>query len=97
MDTKLPTIKKTNPLFIQIFIIALGLVAGYLIYSQFLGGGAVMIQPPSTGGNDLAKFKDVGSFDFDFLKSDSLKSLKVLGEVPVQPGVTGKQDLFAPF
>jgi hypothetical protein len=82
---------------IPIAIIVLGVVAGYLFYSMSIKGSAAEIPPPVVAPNDvLSKFKEL---DLDFSIFDDLrfKSLKIFGESPVQPGQTGRADIFAPF
>ena len=79
----------------------LGLVVvfavGYLYYSQFIQPAQLPIGPgPLSERDDLTMFKDL-TIDFSILDDARLKSLKVFGESPVKPGVTGKRDIFAPF
>ena len=79
----------------------LGLVVafavGYLYYSQSIQPAQLPIGPvPLSERDDLTVFKDL-TIDFSILDDTRLKSLRVFGESPVKPGVTGKRDLFAPF
>lgn len=89
-------VSKTSPV-ITIAIIALGFIAGYFYYSQALQNPPPPVQPINISADDsLAKFKDL-KFNFSILDDEKFKALKILGESPVQPGVKGKTDLFAPF
>ena len=86
---------KQSPIILWAIVI-FGIVAGYLYYSQVLKQ-VVPLQPPTIpAGDTLAKFKDV-KFDFSIFNDARFKALQVIGEYPVQPGATGKADLFAPF
>ena len=87
----------TSSLLIQILVIFLGVIIGYLIYSQLLIARQPSVPATQQNTDNLTKFSNPSGFDFDFLNHASFKSLKLLGETPVQPGVTGKTDLFAPF
>ena len=70
---------------------------GYLYYSQSIQPSQLPINPPPlTTKDDLTMFKDL-TIDFSILDDRRFKSLKIFGESPVKPGVTGKRDPFAPF
>jgi len=79
-------------------IITLGFIAGYFYYAQIGAEPEAKIPPAAAASLDtaLSKFKDLklNFGPFDDLK---FKSLRVFGESPVQPGATGKQDLFSPI
>jgi hypothetical protein len=77
-------------------IIALGIIAGYLFFSLTIQGGEMGIPPPVLTDDSLSKFKDI-SLDFSIFDDARFKSLKTFGESPVQPGPTGRADIFAPF
>lgn len=79
-----------------LLIILIGLVGGYVVYSQWISPmQAVIPPPPVSNQDDLATFKDL-KIDFSALGGAITKELVVSGESPVNPGVTGKKDLFAP-
>ena len=81
---------------IPIAIIVLGIIAGYLFFSMTIQGGEMGIPPPVTTDDTLSKFKDI-SLDFSIFDDARFKSLKIFGESPVQPGLTGRADIFAPY
>ena len=78
---------------ITIGILLVGLVAGYLYYSQALrsSSGPMFIAPSS---DTLSKFNGLG-LNFGVLDDPKFKSLKIFGESPVTPGPTGRTDIFA--
>ena len=83
--------KTTSPV-IVVLIGVLGFIVGYFYYSNTK---QVVDVPIDTKINDAAylKFKSL-KFDLEFLKKEQFASLKVLGEYPINPGATGKQNLF---
>ncbi len=88
---------KENPSkVIPIAIAVLGVIAGYLFFSLTIQGSEVGIAPPAPTDETLSKFKDL-SLDFSIFDDARFKSLKIFGESPVQPGATGRVDIFAPF
>lgn len=88
-----PTANKS----IMILIVVVAFAIGYLFYSQSIQPAQLPIDPPPLSArDDLVKFKDI-TIDFSILDDSRFKSLRVFGESPVRPGVTGKRDLFAPF
>lgn len=79
-----------------VLIVILGLAAGYIYYSQF-GLSSFTIEPsPISDKNDLGKFESLNT-DLSILENKRFKVLQIFGESPVNPGVTGKRDIFAPF
>ena len=73
-----------------------GLVVGYIAYSQWISSAEAVISPPAINNQDsLANFKKI-KIDFNVLDASAYKSLITSGESPVNPGVTGKKDIFAP-
>lgn len=91
-----PNKNSTSPV-ILIGIVVLGLIIGYFYYARELQGQAVNIPPLKISPDDgLAKFKSL-TFDFSPFDNIKFKSLRIFGESPVQPGVTGRVDIFAPF
>lgn len=81
-----------------VLIIILGLAGGYLYYSQAIQPNAAQVPPsPLTDQKDtLRQFKTI-TIEFSNLSNDIFSTLSTFGESPVQPGLTGKKDLFAPF
>lgn len=78
-------------------ILVIAFAVGYLYYSQSIKPAQLPINPlPLTGKDDLVSFENL-SINFDILDDKNFKSLKIFGESPVKPGVTGKKDIFAPF
>ena len=79
-----------------VLVISIGLIAGYIIYSQWLKPAEMVIPAPAIGSQDsLETFKNL-KIDFTVLDNPAYKSLITSGESPVNPGITGKKDLFAP-
>ncbi|MDP3954083.1 MAG: hypothetical protein Q8Q06_01535 [bacterium] len=77
--------------------IFIGIVAGYLFYSQTLQDRVLEVAPlPIREGDSLDQLKDK-SFDFSVFDNVEYRNLRLFGEVPVNPGVTGRIDIFAPF
>lgn len=76
------------------FIIFMGLALGYLYYSQtseiVVDTGTVQLDP------DLQYFENA-KLDFSILEDERYKALEVYGEVPVDPGITGRRNIFAPI
>lgn len=76
------------------FIIFMGLALGYLYYSQtseiVVDTGVVQLDP------DLQYFENA-KLDFSILEDERYKALEVYGEVPVDPGITGRRNIFAPI
>ena len=77
-------------------IILIGLVSGYIVYSQWVKPAEDSIPPLVIKSPDgLAAFKTI-KIDFKILDDSAYKGLITSGESPVSPGITGKKDLFAP-
>lgn len=77
-------------------IILVGIAAGYLAYTNFIKPGEEAVPPsPISARDDLGSFKNL-KIDFSAFTSAAYKNLAVFGEVPVNPGATGKKDIFAP-
>ena len=77
-------------------IILVGLVAGYLGYSQLIQPTEASVPPAPISSKDTLKSFQNLKIDFSILDSTAYKSLQIFGEMPVNPGVTGKKDIFAP-
>lgn len=77
-------------------IVLIGLVGGYVVYSQWIAPSEAIVPPPKISNqDDLATFKNL-KIDFKILDDSAYKSLITSGESPVNPGITGKKDIFAP-
>lgn len=91
-----PTKNSTSPV-ILLAITVFGLIAGYFYYSQALQDQTLPIAPVDISVDEnLAKLKNL-KFDFSGLDNLTFKTLKIFGDSPVQPGPTGRTDIFAPF
>ncbi|MEK7583472.1 MAG: hypothetical protein AAB483_03690 [Patescibacteria group bacterium] len=82
----------TSP-FILALIVLLGGMVGYFLYAQ--QGDKALVAPAAISDASYLKFKDL-KFDFSVFQQPQFQGLKTFGEYPLQSGVTGKQDLFAP-
>ena len=90
------TSNNQNTLVVALIII-IGFAFGYFYYYQWIVPGRVPIEPPPVAGrDDLKKFENL-KIDFSILDNKKYKALEIFGESPVNPGVTGKKDLFAPI
>ena len=82
-----------------ILIIIFGVVLGYIFYSNQLFFPE--IATPALEGTrpdeaeNVTKLENV-SLDFSIFDNIIFKELKIFGEIPVVPGVTGKNDPFSP-
>ncbi len=79
---------------ITILVAVLGLAAGFFVYRSM--GAYTVIPAPATGAEAFSQLKGLTT-DFSVLQDERFRSLKIFGELPVSPGVGGKNDLFAPF
>jgi len=78
-------------------IILLGAVGGYFYYSSFVLPAQIPVASPSISqANDLKAFEGL-QIDFGILTNKKFQSLQIFGESPVNPGATGKKDLFSPI
>lgn len=75
------------------FIIFIGFAAGYLYYSQT---SETFVNTSLPLDPDLQYFEDT-KLDFSILSDERYKALEIYGEVPVDPGVTGRRNIFAPI
>lgn len=77
-------------------IVLVGLIGGYITYSQWIKPTEAVIPPPTIGSQDgLSTLKNL-TIDFKILDDPVYKGLITSGESPVIPGITGKKDIFAP-
>lgn len=82
---------------IMSLILVVAFAIGYLYYSQSIQPTQLPTSPLSiTAKDDLETFRDL-TINFSVLDDSRFKSLRVFGESPVRPGVTGRKDIFAPF
>lgn len=89
---------KKSGLYLSVIIIIVGVAAGYYYYSQLIKPFKQPIELPEITMEDtLGKFKDMESFNFQVLSNVVFKSLKLLSEIPVKPGLVGREDIFAPY
>ena len=82
---------------VNIAIILLGIIAGYFYYTQVGKNDSSFPAPNIPTADNLNKFRDAKTFDLIIFNDPSFKILKTIGDVPVQPGPTGRTDIFAPF
>jgi hypothetical protein len=78
-------------------IIVIGFALGYFYYSQWAVPARVPIEPPPIAGRDDLKTFENLKIDFSILDNKKYKTLEIFGESPVNPGTTGKKDIFAPI
>lgn len=80
-------------------LIILALVSGFLFYFQIIKPGQVNeyeIMPEIQ--SEIIRFRGFKSLNLNFalFEIPDFRNLRIFGEVPVQPGPGGKQDLFSP-
>lgn len=83
-----------------ILIIVFGVVLGYILYSNQpfpieVSAPALEAARPDEA-ETVTKLENI-SLDFSIFDNIVFKELKIFGEIPVIPGVTGKNDPFSPF
>lgn len=76
-----------------VLLILIGLVGGYIYYSQIASSDTEAIPPMPE--DTLSVFKEI-ILDFEIFNRIDFKNLKIIGESPVRPDPGGKTDLFAP-
>ncbi|HZZ99210.1 MAG TPA: hypothetical protein VFK07_00675 [Candidatus Paceibacterota bacterium] len=87
---------KQNIFLYAALLVIVGLVAGYLGYQQFSKPAEAAVPPPPVSNKDtLQSFQNL-KINFSLFDSAAYKSLQIFGEMPVNPGSTGKKDIFAP-
>ena len=83
--------------FVLVLIVVVGVLGGYFYYSQVFADESYAVPVPENLQDPaFLRFKDT-KFDFSLFSNQLFTSLQPLGEFPVNPGNTGKQDLFSPF
>ena len=94
-----PSAVKSNPdNLYSILVVICGLVIGYILYSNsFFPLTPEAINPPAIPPDTdvMARF-DALKLDFSVFDNMAFKELKIFGDIPVTPGVTGKTDPFSP-
>ena len=89
--------KRSESKTLMLLLIFISIFAGYMFYSQSKKGAALEIPPlPIRTKDNLSKIKDM-SLDLSIFDNKTYKSLKIFGEAPVNPGVTGRTNIFAPI
>lgn len=79
------------------FIIGMGLILGYLNYSQ-VGGSLIEAGTESVVKKEELESLKNFSIDFSILSNEEYKTLEIFGENPVDPGITGERiNPFAPI
>lgn len=90
----MPQASQRSNAMIILLAAVLGLAAGFFVYR---GMGAYTVTPaPAAGAEAFAQLKGLTT-DFSVLQDERFRSLQVFGELPVNPGIGGKNDLFSPF
>ena len=91
----LKSLSSTNP-FILILIVMLGLMSGYFYYNQTSSDQTYeLVLPAIAQDKEFLKFKDL-KFDLSLFQNEEFSRLRTFGEFPIEPGVTGKRNIFSP-
>ncbi len=95
MATSFQTKTNSDNIYV-VLIIIFGLVLGYILYSNDLipvgdSDAGVAVVPPDK--ENIAKLESI-KFDFTIFDDIIFRELRIFGEIPVLPGVTGKTDPF---
>lgn len=89
--------QQTSNRLISLLIVLLGLAAGY-IYSIYYIEALNLVTPASSQKVTPAKLeKMIAGINWQITESTQFRSLQTYGESPVDKGVTGKKDIFAPI
>ena len=80
-----------------IMILLVGIALGYFYYSSYVMPALTPIPPPPIAKTDDLKAFEGLQIDFSILANKKFQSLQIFGESPVNPGATGKKDVFVPF
>ncbi len=91
-----PQQNNQNTLILALILVA-GFAVGYFYYSQWAVPARIPVEPPPVAEKDNLKIFENLKIDFSILDNKKYKTLEIFGESPVNPGVTGKKDLFAPI
>lgn len=76
------------------FIIFIGVAVGYLFYSQ---SSEILIDLGAGDIDPNLQYFESAKLDFSVLNDERYKALEIYGETPVNPGVTGRKNIFAPI
>lgn len=87
------TQKRQTSNLLLILLILVGLLGGYIYYSQVASSDVETVPPMPK--DTLSVFKEI-ILDFEIFQRVDFKNLKIIGESPVKPDPGGKTDLFAP-
>ncbi len=80
-----------------LLLVLVGIVAGYLYYSQVSSNSVTLYPPLRADANDsLSQFKNI-NLNYQIFDSAQIKTLRTFGANPVLPGQTGKTDIFGGF
>lgn len=71
----------------------MGLALGYLYYGQT---SDTLVAEPVEIDSSLQAFSSV-TVDLSILEDERYRSLQIFGEIPVNPGITGKRNIFSPM
>lgn len=89
--------QQTQNSLILVMIVLLGIVVGYFYYSSYVVPAMVPVPPPPIAHADDLKALEGLKIDYGILTNKKFQSLQIFGELPVNPGATGKKDLFSTF
>jgi hypothetical protein len=78
-------------------IILLGLAAGYIYNIYFVESFILIPSVPSQKVNPDKLQRMISGINWNIVDSPQFKSLEKFGESPVDKGLTGKRDIFAPI
>ena len=76
-----------------LLIVFLGLAAGLIYY---IGLAKPEVPMSAKTYPDLLRFRTM-SLNFSVLDDASFENLETFGEIPVDPGATGRNNIFEPF
>ena len=81
-----------------ILIVIMGILAGFIYNSQVTASPNPNIKDmkPISPEDALSKLKN-SKLDFSILENETFTNLKTIGDIPVIPGETGRDNIFAPF
>lgn len=88
-------IKKRESNLLPVLIIFIGIIVGYIYYSQMISPQEEPTLAPAEK-NGLSIFRNI-KFNFNIFSTTAFTNLKIFGESPVDSGQIGKENLFAPF
>lgn len=86
---------ESSPNLIPLLVVVLGIVGGYLYYSNVSSNSEPVYNLPQEIQQDsLSQFKNL-ELNFKVLENSKYRSLEIFGESPVSPGTPGKTNIFA--